>query len=887
MKNTNSSLRYCAVWSLVFFLSAPSLHAQNVGIAVASPLAKLHIGGTSSTIRLEGLSSVLGGTHITAPAATTDKMVFVNSNGEFKSMPNGTSGQLLTINASGIPAWSAAAATNWSLTGNGSTSAATNFIGTTDAVDWIIKTTAAERLRVAAGGNIGINATPSLTERVYITDAAQTTTLRVSTTNAATGSKAVHASGTVGTDTYLGYVGTITLSSTTVTNAGLYASVTSGTSGAIVGSTTGGTGSGVYGYSSVANGGRFTNAIGTSSAMVAANLTASGTGTGNGASGSTAQSAGFGVLGSNTNTSGTGVLGIGSNVAGTYLTAGSGGAFNGAGVGTFTIAKTAASGTGILSAGNNLSTFLTLTAGSGGAFNGTSYGALSIATTAASGTGLLGIGNNLGTFTTLTTGSGGAFNGTGVGAFQFATTAASGIGALGVGNNLGTFTTPAAGAGGAFNGNAMGVFAIGKTVASGIGIIGLGNNVTAYTVPGTGAGGAFNGTGIGAYALATTAASGIGIVGLGNNVTTLTSPASGAGAAFNGNAYGSYSIAKTAASGVGVAGLGNNITTLTAPASGAGGVFNGTAYGTYGISSTAASGIGVTGLGNNITTLTTTTAGSGGAFNGTTLGAFGFASTASNGIGLMGAGNNVTTFTFPAAGSGVNANGTTYGVTAYASSNTNGSTGAPSRAGGYFQSGSGAELSYAYVATEEGAGVPRKIVGNGTVNTVVKDLQDKYVLLSAPEAPENLFMDYGSGQLQSGKAHISLDPVFSKNITVDEKHPLRVFVQLEGDCNGVYVTNKDASGFDVIELQGGKSAVLFTWSVTANRANDYYGNFADERFPSHGGPLASVTTVAATEPVTAAATVTVDAPVIQSAEVQGEQQHAVLMEAAAGVDPRN
>lgn len=884
MKNT-TLLRQFTFLVLALLLPAEKIIAQNVGIAVASPLTKLHVGGTTSTIRLEGLSSVLGGTHITAPAASTDKMVFVNSNGDFKTMPNGTSGQLLTINASGIPAWSAAAATNWTLTGNGSTSATTNFIGTTDAVDWIVKTNAVERMRFASTGNIGINATPSLTERVYITDVAQATALSVSTSNVTSGSKAIHASGTVGTDVYMGYVGAITLSTTTVTNAGIYATVTSGTSGAIIGSTTGGTGSGVYGYSSVASGGRFTNSIGTSSAMVAANLTASGTGNGNGVSSSTAQSAGFGVLASNTNSSGTAVLGIGSSVAGTYLTSGSGGAFNGASVGTFSVAKTAASGTGILSAGNNLAAFLTLTAGSGAAFNGTAFGAFSIATTAASGTGMLGIGNNLGTFTTLTAGSGGAFNGAGVGSFEFATTAASGIGTLGVGNNLATFSTPTAGAGGAFNGNAMGVFALGKTVASGIGIIGLGNNVTAYTVPGSGAGGAFNGTGIGAYALATTAASGIGVVGLGNNITTLTSPASGAGATFNGNAYGTYSIAKTAASGVGVAGLGNNITTLTAPATGAGGVFNGTDFGVYGMSSTAASGIGVTGLGNNVTTLTSTGAGSGGTFNGSTLGGFGFASTAASGIGLMGAGNNVTTFTYPSSGSGVNANGTTYGLTAYSSSNTDGSGGAPSRAGGYFQSGSGAGLSYAYVASEEGAGVPRKIVGNGTVNTVVRDLNDQYVLLSAPETPENLFMDYGTGQLKNGKAHISIDPVLAKNITISEKHPLRVFVQPEGDCNGVYVTNKTADGFDVIELQSGSSDASFTYSVIANRANESYGNFADERFPQHSGPLASISASAVNQPLTTAAAVTTDASVLEVNDVQADRQQGNIMKAISVVDP--
>ena len=57
----------------------------------------------------------------------------------------------------------------------------------------------------------------------------------------------------------------------------------------------------------------------------------------------------------------------------------------------------------------------------------------------------------------------------------------------------------------------------------------------------------------------------------------------------------------------------------------------------------------------------------------------------------------------------------------------------------------------------------------------------------APEAPEVLFEDYGTGQLTNGSVKIDIDPIFEKNINIDEKHPLKVFIQLEGDCNGVFV----------------------------------------------------------------------------------------------------
>ena len=115
----------------------------------------------------------------------------------------------------------------------------------------------------------------------------------------------------------------------------------------------------------------------------------------------------------------------------------------------------------------------------------------------------------------------------------------------------------------------------------------------------------------------------------------------------------------------------------------------------------------------------------------------------------------------------------------------------------------------------------RKIEGVGTVNTTVEDVNGNLVVLSCPEAPENLFQDYGQAQLVNGKAHINIDPTFAKNITVNEKHPLRVFVQLEGDCKGVYVENKTRNGFDVVELAGGNSNVKFSIHLKLLTSNDF------------------------------------------------------------------
>ena len=115
-----------------------------------------------------------------------------------------------------------------------------------------------------------------------------------------------------------------------------------------------------------------------------------------------------------------------------------------------------------------------------------------------------------------------------------------------------------------------------------------------------------------------------------------------------------------------------------------------------------------------------------------------------------------------------------------------------------------------------------KLNGLGTVATLVSDPSSKIRVMFAPEAPEVLFEDYGSGRLTGGKAHVALDPIFAANISVDQSHPLRVFVQVEDDCKGVYVSNKTPAGFDVVELAGGASSAPFSWHVAANRADEEF-----------------------------------------------------------------
>jgi hypothetical protein len=134
-----------------------------------------------------------------------------------------------------------------------------------------------------------------------------------------------------------------------------------------------------------------------------------------------------------------------------------------------------------------------------------------------------------------------------------------------------------------------------------------------------------------------------------------------------------------------------------------------------------------------------------------------------------------------------------------------------------------------------------KVAGFGTVSTLVQDTEGKTRIMHAPETPEALFQDYGKGKLVNGEAYIKLDPIFTKNIIVDEKHPLRVFIQLRGDCKGTYVTAESDKGFKVKELMGGRSNTEFYWTVSANRRDEMIGGqiskYQDLRFEPMRDPM--------------------------------------------------
>jgi hypothetical protein len=89
------------------------------------------------------------------------------------------------------------------------------------------------------------------------------------------------------------------------------------------------------------------------------------------------------------------------------------------------------------------------------------------------------------------------------------------------------------------------------------------------------------------------------------------------------------------------------------------------------------------------------------------------------------------------------------------------------------------------------------------------------VALHPVEAPQNWFEDFGSGRLANGAATVTLDPTFMQTVTTTSEY--HVFLTPEGDCRGLYVDRKTASGFEVHEIGGGQSNVAFAYRIVAVR----------------------------------------------------------------------
>ena len=115
---------------------------------------------------------------------------------------------------------------------------------------------------------------------------------------------------------------------------------------------------------------------------------------------------------------------------------------------------------------------------------------------------------------------------------------------------------------------------------------------------------------------------------------------------------------------------------------------------------------------------------------------------------------------------------------------------------------------------------------DGGIGAMVQlDSGNRKVAMSGIESPENWFEDFGSAQLINGVAVIKLDRDFIQTVNTEKDY--RVFPVPNGDCKGLYVTNKTANSFEVRELGNGSSNIHFDYRITAIRRKYETVRFAD------------------------------------------------------------
>lgn len=161
---------------MICVIPAFSGFAQNVGISNvaitpdASSMLEVRSTNKGVLIPRVSLTSTLDVATIAAPAVS----LLVFNTATVSDVTPGfyywSGSQWMRLISGAIPA------SGWALLGNAGTTPATNFLGTTDAQDFVIRTTNSERIRVMAGGNVGIGTNNAL-QALHLVGTARISTL--------------------------------------------------------------------------------------------------------------------------------------------------------------------------------------------------------------------------------------------------------------------------------------------------------------------------------------------------------------------------------------------------------------------------------------------------------------------------------------------------------------------------------------------------------------------------------------------------------------------------------------------------------------------------------------------------------------------------------------
>ena len=136
-----------------------AIQLVTAGKAFSQNIAINSTGNLPDTSAMLDVSSTVKG-FLAPRMTTTERNAIVLPATGLLIYNNTTNAFNVNTGTAGSPSWTviaSAGSSGWGLTGNSGTSASSNFVGTTDAVDVVVKTNNSERMRILSGGNVGIN----------------------------------------------------------------------------------------------------------------------------------------------------------------------------------------------------------------------------------------------------------------------------------------------------------------------------------------------------------------------------------------------------------------------------------------------------------------------------------------------------------------------------------------------------------------------------------------------------------------------------------------------------------------------------------------------------------------------------------------------------------
>jgi hypothetical protein len=254
----------------------------------------------------------------------------------------------------------------------------------------------------------------------------------------------------------------------------------------------------------------------------------------------------------------------------------------------------------------------------------------------------------------------------------------------------------------------------------------------------------------------------------------------------NNSGSGALAVQGSAPAGVGVQGI------CASAFAAVQGVCSSTGFGVRGVNS--ANGVGVKGVSNAAGSTTDDGTGSGIGVQGKSTNGPGVEGVSVNSLGLRGISTN-------------------FGGVVGISTNSHGLYGSTSGAGGI-----------GLVGENLGGGLAGYFAGSvlitgnlqvfGAKNAVIKMQDGTNASVYCQESPEPYFEDFGRGQLVGGVANVALEREFASLIAGGD---YMVFTHPEGDTRGLFISRRNAGGFEVREVQGGTGNVPFTYRIVTKR----------------------------------------------------------------------